>query len=266
MLHRYTTKKTPLLQSVVIISLATLMCVLFTTLNPPYFHIERIDSLSARVAISPQRLSYWWRFSLSTILLGFIPLVTSRFLGLSPRQLGLTLGGSYMRRPQFLIALPIALAIGVYGGSTPELRAYYPYARDLIAIVKQDGLIHLWGHLSAYLIFYYVPWEFFFRGFMLMPFVYAVKELEAGCLGREGNSMRELKFLLAAGILFQTLPSTMLHFGHPASEILSAIPAGLLFGYVAYSSRSILPALILHALVGFGTDGYIVLSSVGVFG
>jgi membrane protease YdiL (CAAX protease family) len=254
----------PIAHSAIILGLSALMCVLFTVFNPPVFHIEEVEAIASRVSFSPERLSYWWRFSLSLVLFGVIPLLTSWLLGLSRHQLGLTSGIGFMKKPLFLLSLPVALLIGASGGASPALYSYYPYARDLSEIVRQQGMIHLIGHLGAYFFLYYLPWEFFFRGFLLMPFAMAARSLfdrhQPDSVQRQAGL-----FLLSAAILFQTIPSTMLHFGHPFFELLSAIPAGLLFGYIAYASRSIVPALLLHALVGFGTDGYIIFHSIGVF-
>ena len=63
--------------------------------------------------------------------------------------------------------------------------------------------------------------------------------------------------------LFQTIPSTLLHFGHPLSELASAVVAGIVFGRLAWKTRSIVPGLILHAAIGLGTDGFIVLKGAG---
>jgi membrane protease YdiL (CAAX protease family) len=257
-------KSTPNGQAEIILGLSSLMCVLFTAFNPPVFHIEEVGVILARVSIPPQRLSYWWRFLLSTLLFGIVPLLTSWALGLRREQLGLTSGITFMKKPLFLLALPVALLIGASGGASPDLGSYYPYARDLSKIVGTHGIAHLGGHLAAYFFLYYLPWEFFFRGFLLMPFALAARSVCDGLQTDPAQRQAGL-FLLSAAILFQTIPSTMLHFGHPFSELLSAIPAGLVFGYIAYASRSIVPALLLHALVGFGTDGYIILRSLGGF-
>ena len=253
----------PILQSIIIIAVCALMCVVFTAFNPPVFNISSFPTVMKRTTMTPQRAIYWWRFILSLLCMGIIPFATGKLIGLTRQQMGLSSGFSFMKKPLFLVALPLAFIIGAVGGASPDLGSYYPYATDLVEIVRQEGLIHLLGHLAAYFIFYYLPWEFFFRGFMLFPFVLAATQIRSS-VPKESPAFQGATMMLAFAILFQTIPSTMLHFGHPFSELLSAIPAGMIFGYIAYTSRSIVPALLLHALVGFGTDTYIVLSSLGV--
>jgi membrane protease YdiL (CAAX protease family) len=86
---------------------------------------------------------------------------------------------------------------------------------------------------------YYLGWEFLFRGFMLF-----------GLEGRCGAVL---------AILVQMIPSAIVHIGKPASESFAAIAAGLVFGYVAFRTRSILYPLLLHAIVGIGTDVFVTL-------
>ncbi len=253
----------PLLQAIIIVAISALMCVVFTAFNPPVFTITSIPFVMERFTMTPQRADYWWRFMLSMLFMGIIPFATGKIIGLSRQEMGLASGLSFMKKPLFLVALPVAFLIGAVGGASPDLGSYYPYATDLVEIVKQEGVIHLMGHLAAYFFLYYLPWEFFFRGFMLFPFVLAATQLRVS-VPKDSSAYQGATMMLVFAVLFQTIPSTMLHFGHPFSELLSAIPAGMLFGYIAYISKSIVPALLLHAFVGFGTDTYIVLSSLGV--
>ena len=64
---------------------------------------------------------------------------------------------------------------------------------------------------------------------------------------------------VVAAILFTTMISALIHtsiasMGKPMIETLSAIPAGIIFGYIAYKTRSMIPPLIIHTLIGFSTD------------
>ena len=69
----------------------------------------------------------------------------------------------------------------------------------------------------------------------------------------------ERQYDAVTSILIQTIPSTIVHIGKPASESFAAILAGLAFGYMAIRTRSILYPLLLHAVVGIGTDVFVTL-------
>jgi len=167
--------------------------------------------------------------------------------------------------------VPVAAAIGAIGALSPDLGSFYPYSHELINLVNKSGFDVLVGHFIAYFFFYYIPWEFFFRGFLIFPFALAAEKAfraqnlqNAGSIAH-GNSKNSDtgRMVLAALVLFQTIPSTMLHFGHPLSELMSAVVAGILFGILAWRTRSIIPGLILHTAIGFGTDLLIVLKATG---
>jgi membrane protease YdiL (CAAX protease family) len=250
---------------IAMLCLAALSCALFTGFTPPIFDPAQLDLFADR-GFSADQITYWWRFGLSSLLLGALPLAAMLLLGNKPSSLGLTTGAKAMKSKAFIVAMPIALAIGIIGGLSPELASYYPYASDLHKLVRTNGLGPLAGHLSAYLVFYYLPWEFFFRGFLLIPFVEAIETLKAAASPSDGARASQPAYSMALGfaIFSQTIASTMLHFGHPITELITAIPAGIVFGWLAYRSRSIVPGLILHALVGFGTDSIIVLNRAGI--
>ena len=89
---------------------------------------------------------------------------------------------------------------------------------------------------------YYVGWEYLFRGILLKS-----SEKNLGIIG---------------AILLTTLISSIIHtsiadFGKPMIETLSAIPAGLIFGYITTKTNSLLYSLYIHMLVGFLTDLFI---------
>lgn len=104
-----------------------------------------------------------------------------------------------------------------------------------------------WWQISLYFIsyiMYYIGWEYLFRGLLL--------------------NTTKVKLGVIGAILLTTLVSAIIHtsigaFGKPMLETLSAIPAGLIFGYIAYKSNSIYYSLYTHALVGILTDVFIFL-------
>lgn len=104
-----------------------------------------------------------------------------------------------------------------------------------------------WWQIALYFlsyIMYYIGWEYLFRGIAL----FGTKD-KLGTLG---------------AILLTTLISSLIHtsiasFGKPMIETLSAIPAGLIFGYITNKSESQFYSLYTHALVGILTDIFIFL-------
>jgi membrane protease YdiL (CAAX protease family) len=82
--------------------------------------------------------------------------------------------------------------------------------------------------LIVHTIAYMAAWEFFFRGFMLF-------------------GLR--KFGFAAANVLQTLLFFFMHFGKPAPELYSTLVTGLIFGYLTWRCRSVLPMIIIHSTI-----------------
>ncbi|MFZ5516181.1 MAG: type II CAAX prenyl endopeptidase Rce1 family protein [Candidatus Zhuqueibacterota bacterium] len=127
----------------------------------------------------------------------------------------------------------IAVAILYPASKSEAMRAFYPFDRSATDAVSFLRTQLLRG------VFFYSAWEFLFRGFILRGLNDAVGEWTAICI--------------------QTIPSCLWHIGFPAAEIFSSIPAGILFGVLTIQSRSILWAFLLHWLIGFTLDFFIVL-------
>lgn len=107
--------------------------------------------------------------------------------------------------------------------------------------------LYTWWQIALYFlsyIAYYIGWEYLFRGILLTN----TKD-KVGILG---------------AILITTMISSLIHtciadFGKPMIETLSAIPAGLIFGYITHKTDSIYYSLYIHALIGILTDIFIFL-------
>jgi hypothetical protein len=216
--------------------------------------------------------AYWARFFLSFLLLGAAPALLAMAFREKPADLGLNFKTPLLRMPFFWLIVPVAIAIGAIGATTSDLGSFYPYSRDLIGKVREAGIGPFLGHYAAYFFLYYVPWEFFFRGFLLFPFALAAERafaIGAAKIKKEETRLDSVAAasgtVLAALVLFQTIPSTLLHFGHPLSELAGAVAAGMIFGLLAWQTRSFVPGLILHAGLGLGMDGFIVLKGAGIF-
>jgi membrane protease YdiL (CAAX protease family) len=243
------------------IALAAFSCLLFSAFTPPLLTPLLASRLPLIGSLPGDQPSYWFRFILSFLLLGLVPAIMALSFREKPRDLGLRLKVPLLRKPWFWLLLPAAALVGALGAASSDLGSYYPYSRDMIGRVRESGMLPFFGHFAAYFFLYYLPWEFFFRGFLLFPFALAAERAFGAAAGGPGAAAASeaRTATIAALVLFQTIPSTMLHFGHPLTELASAVVAGLLFGALAWKTRSIVPGLLLHASIGFGTDLFIVL-------
>lgn len=125
--------------------------------------------------------------------------------------------------------LPLAVLASAVGSRDPGMIAMYPFAKKACASRSTFALYE-----ASYVFLYYLPWEFVFRGVLFLPLVPAIG--------------------LVPALVVQTMASTLLHIGHPDSEVFAAAAAGFLFGAVAWLTGSFLYTFVLHAAAGVATD------------
>ena len=113
----------------------------------------------------------------------------------------------------------------------PEFLAEYPLNKGAGTSTHTFAL-----HAATYL-FFYLGWEFYFRGFLQFGLRTALGDWHA--------------------ILIQTALSCILHIGKPSGEIYSSILGALLWGIVAFRARSLLFIVLLHWLLGVSLDFFI---------
>ena len=105
-----------------------------------------------------------------------------------------------------------------------EHLAFYP----LSALATTSFcMFTLWGVLYLP---HYIGWEFFFRGFI-------------------GFGLKKYHGWLVA-ITVQTTITTLLHIGKPTGELCGAAVGGILFGLIAYRTRSVLYPILIHWYLG----------------
>ncbi len=149
-------------------------------------------------------------------------------LGLGNRRLG----GYFVLLATIIV--PIIILSVLLDNSMKET---YP-----LVDLAQNSMWWQWCAYFASYILYYIGWEFLFRGILFF--------------GTKDN------FGVLNAILITTLISCLIHtsiagFGKPLIETLSAMFAGLIFGFVASKTNSIYYSIYAHALVGICTDLYI---------
>jgi len=148
---------------------------------------------------------------------------------------GFQKGDSYFGVRFLLIAVPVVLPFIYISSFQQDFQQEYPL--PLLARENMKYLL-IW---ECFYFFYYIGWEFLFRGYLLFGM--------------------EKKIGAYWAILFQTLPSTIIHIGKPEGETFSAIIAGIVFGAVALRTRSIIYPLMLHYIVGISMDVFSVVNS-----
>jgi membrane protease YdiL (CAAX protease family) len=129
-----------------------------------------------------------------------------------------------------LIGVPIAVLVAYGSRGSAALAAVYPLGSPSLAIGSFAP------HVLGYLL-YYIAYEYFFRGFML--------------LGLEDRLGPKAANALQAGIV------TLAHLGKPPIELLAAYPASLLFGWMTLKTRAVWSAVAVHWAVGVALDYFL---------
>jgi len=172
------------------------------------------------------------------VLLLAVPCLLAALASSEPRatlaSFGWTFGQAGRGFALAAIGLPVAILAGFIGSRDPAMQKMYPFAKAACASARTFA-----GYELAYLFLYYLPWESVFRGVLFLPLVPA-----AG---------------LIPALAVQTVISTLLHIGHPDTEVFAAAGAGLVFGAIAYATGSFLYPFILHATTGIATDTFLFL-------
>jgi len=183
-------------------------------------------------------LSDFWRGATplfaALVLFGLIPMGIVKW-GFRERlaDYGLRVGVAHRTIRSFLLATPIIVVIAIFTGHNPAFFDVYPI-NEAIRPQHSTISINIFVLHAIFYFGYYLGWEFLFRGF-----------LQHGLSERCG---------IPVAILIQTMASVMLHYGNPSIEVFGAIIAGLVWGFFAYRTRSILSGLGQHATLGIVLD------------
>jgi len=154
--------------------------------------------------------------------------------GMSPETLGLQVGDWKIGLTFLAIGTPILVASVFLGARDPALRRQYPFSKEALS-----GPLRFVLYEASYVAFYYLAWEFAFRGVVLFGLLAFLPVNIPG---------------VAVAIMVQTFLSTIYHIGHPNSEVLGAFLLGLVSGAAAVATGSILYGLLFHAVVGVLND------------
>lgn len=157
-----------------------------------------------------------------TVLLTGIPLLSLYLFKIRPREVGLSLVNWRKSVKYAVTVLLLATPVMFYGATIESFRAYYPMWAP-----ARDSLWNflLYQSMIAILMF---NTEFLFRGYLLFSL-----EKELG---------------KTPALILHAIPYMLIHIGKPPLEVPYSFFAGLLFGYLALKTRSILPSFLVHFL------------------
>ena len=150
------------------------------------------------------------------------------------KGMGFQLGNVELGVLIILAGIPITAALALVSTKNPEIKKYYPFSKKACENPRKFVLYEI-----AYLVFYYVTWEFTFRGVFLFTLIQLIGENHTGII---------------AAIMIQAIIATVYHLGHPQVEIMGALLGSVIFGVIAYATHSILYTIFLHALIGILND------------
>jgi membrane protease YdiL (CAAX protease family) len=175
-----------------------------------------------------------YTFGSSFVLFGLVPVLIVKTVFREPLSAyGVTLGDWSFGWKVVLFTLPLSLALSFGASRDPAFLVEYPLIR-----AATGSAVVFAGHAAAYLLFY-VGWEVAFRGFV-----------QFGLRGAMGDWN---------AILVQTLGTCLLHIGKPFAETMGAIVGGVVWGVIAFRSRSLLYPILTHWLLGISLDLFIAL-------
>ncbi|MCG8451898.1 MAG: CPBP family intramembrane metalloprotease [Spirochaetales bacterium] len=182
---------------------------------------------------------YALRMMATTLLFGVLPLFCvssdcrTQRLGLNRPQ------KNPFNDPLFLLTLLVFPGLSTLSGFDSTMASFYPYSVTLTG----SGLGGIVLHLLIYTVFYYLPWELFFRGFLILPLLPD---------GADTSPSSDFRWMFFASV--QIIPSALAHPGHPIQELFAALPFGMVCGYCVLRYRSIWPGFLLHVLTGLALD------------
>ncbi|GIW23117.1 MAG: hypothetical protein KatS3mg068_2124 [Candidatus Sericytochromatia bacterium] len=184
---------------IVLLSSLFLMC-FFPYQGTPEYFLKNFYVLDEEFYYLGEVYRFFFTFLFFFIIPSFIVII---ILKKSLKSYGLKIGDYRFGLKVFVLSI-IILPIPIYLNSkNPDFLNEYPLWKNF-----GDSGINILKWSFLYL-FYYIGWEFFFRGYLQFSLINKIPA-----------------FFI---IMIQTIPSTIIHIGKPQGETISAIFAGIIF-------------------------------------
>ncbi|MHA1700609.1 MAG: CPBP family glutamic-type intramembrane protease [Promethearchaeota archaeon] len=179
-----------------------------------------------------------YKYVITFALLLLLPLSFWRYKwGRPVREIGWQWG---FKKRGLILTIIGALALVGIAFSTAADRTFskvYPWER--VFVDPGFGQLNIAGYILMevfYVIAYYIPYEFFFRGFCQFPLVVQGKVRTTWV------------------VLYTTAITTILHWDTPVTEFYAALAVGFIYGLATLKCDSLYYGLINHACVGLITN------------
>ena len=179
---------------------------------------ERLIALSGRIGL-------WEWTVVQTVLFSVLPILFIKASGVKGEEVGLSKGDLRTGLWYVVVMLLLAMPFMFYGAMLPSFKEYYPIWGPARSSILSFVVLEL-----AVLVMMFNT-EFFFRGLLLFS-------LE--------RKMLELNSNKWAANLIHSFIYMVVHFGKPGLEVPYSFFVGLIFGWLALKTRSILPTFIAH--------------------
>ena len=215
-------------KSTIILLSAPIILTTFKYFGMKHFYLNHL-ALTFDILGNIELTSALYTFLGSFLLLGWIPAVIIKFVFHEPLSVyGVQLGDLRFGMKSFLLLAPVMIALAYLSSRMEPFLMEYPLYKG-----AGSSLLTFSVYALSYLVFY-LGWEFFFRGYMQFGLREKLGDWNA--------------------ILIQTLASCLSHIGKPEGEIFFSIIGGIVWGIVAFRTRSLLFVLLLHWLLGVSLD------------
>jgi membrane protease YdiL (CAAX protease family) len=185
-----------------------------------------------------QASSQYYRWSVAFVLYFIVPSLVVR-LGFREK---LREYGLFIKKP--LIAIFVALLVIAivspflnYGSKMPDLLTMYP------AVHNAGASRYLFFKSSLFYFFFYIGYEFLFRGYLFMGIKDDIGDWQA--------------------ISVSTLATVILHVSSPVKEMMLSFLLGIVFPLIVKKFKSIWPVVFIHAYIGIAFDYWVIMNSGG---
>jgi len=222
-------------RTTVILAATAVISAAFALLGTPAFYDRCLGSFTEGGTYGFLAPSLY-QFAAAFLLFLVVPwLIVTLILKEKPVDYGWRMGGLKSNLLTLSWAAPLVFVLAAASASQPEFQSQYPlFISRLPSFPLRGQNLTVFALYEFTYIFYYIGYEFFFRGFVLFGLKPA--------MGKWG------------ALLLQAAVSTLLHYNKPLPEMIAAFPGGIAFGLVALRGRSLFPVILAHWLLGFFLD------------